>query len=196
MLMGAAAGSIKTVVKNFDDYLLRPLGESFFGFNMQFDFDPTIKGDLEIKARGVESLMANEVRSQRLLQFLQVVANPALAPFAKFTSIIREIANSMGLDPDKVCNTPEEAMRQAKIIQQQQPTPPPGQPQQAQPPGAPGAPGLSPNDLHGGGAGNIGVGAAPVPMEEQFSGTEQQPQQPTQQAQGVGQQQAPVGRIQ
>ncbi len=190
MLMGAAAGSVKTVVKNFDDYLLRPLGEAFFSFNMQFNFDPSIKGDLEIKARGTESLMANEVRSQRLLQFLQVVANPALAPFAKFTSIIREIANSMGLDPDKVCNTPEEALRQAKILQQQQPDQPP----QAQ---APNAQGLSPNDLQGGGGGNIGVGAAPVPMEDQFSGTEQQPQQPTtQQAQVNGQQQAPMGRIQ
>ena len=186
MLMGAAAGSIKTVVKNFDDYLLRPLGEAFFSFNMQFDFDADIKGDLEIKARGTESLMANEVRSQRLLQFLQVVANPALAPFAKFTSIIREIANSMGLDPDKVCNTPEEAARQAKILQHQQPPPPPaGQ--------SPQAPGLSPNDLQGGGGGTIGVGGAPVPMEGQFSGTQQQP---TQQAQAAGQQQAPVGRLQ
>jgi hypothetical protein len=190
MLIGAAAGSVKTVVKNFDDYLLRPLGEAFFSFNMQFNFDSSIKGDLEIKARGTESLMANEVRSQRLLQFLQVVANPALAPFAKFTSIIREIANSMGLDPDKVCNTPEEALRQAKILQQQQPDQPP----QAQ---APGAQGLSPNDLQGGGGGNIGVGAAPVPMEDQFSGTEQQPQQPTtQQAQVNGQQQAPMGPLQ
>ena len=188
MLMGAAAGSVKTVVKNFDDYLLRPLGEAFFSFNMQFNFDSSIKGDLEIKARGTESLMANEVRSQRLLQFLQVVANPALAPFAKFTSIIREIANSMGLDPDKVCNTPEEALRQAKLLQQQQPEQPP----QAQ---APGAQGLNPNDQTGGGGGNIGVGAAPVPMEGQFSGTEQQPQ-PTQQAQAAGQQQAPMGRLQ
>ena len=188
MLMGAAAGSIKTVVKNFDDYLLRPLGESFFSFNMQFNFDPEIKGDLEIKARGTESLMANEVRSQRLLQFLQVVSNPALAPFAKFTSIIREIANSMGLDADKVCNTPEEAMRQAKILQQQQPEQPPQAEQ------APNAQGLSPNDLQGGGGGNIGVGAAPVPMEDQFSGTEQQPN--TQQAQNAGQQQTPMGRLQ
>ena len=186
MLMGAAAGSVKTVVKNFDDYLLRPIGEAFFSFNMQFNFDPSIKGDLEIKARGTESLMANEVRSQRLLQFLQVVANPALAPFAKFTSIIREIANSMGLDPDKVCNTPEEALRQAKILQQQQPEQPP-QDQAATPQG------LNPNDQTGGGGGNIGVGAAPVPMEDQFSGTEQQP---TQQAQVNGQQQAPMGRIQ
>jgi len=157
---------------------------------MQFDFDSEIKGDLEVKARGIESLMANEVRSQRLLQFLQVVSNPALAPFAKFTTIIREIANSMGLDPDKVCNTPEEALRQAKILQQQQPTPPPGQPQQQQ---QPNAQGLSPNDLQGGGGGNIGIGAAPTPAEGQFSGTEQQP---TQQAQNAGQQQAPVGRLQ
>ncbi len=134
--------------------------------------------------------MANEVRSQRLIQFLQVVSNPALAPFAKFTSIIREIANAMGLDPDKVCNTPEEALRQAKILQQQQPE----QPAQAQAQ-ASNAQGLSPNDLQGGGGGNIGVGAAPVPMEDQFSGTEQQPQ-PTQQAQGDGQQQTPMGRLQ
>ena len=188
MLMGAAAGSIKTVVKNFDDYLLRPLGEAFYSFNMQFDFDSDVKGDLEVRARGVESLMANEVRSQRLLQFLQVVANPALAPFAKFTSIIREIANSMGLDPDKVCNTPEEAMRQAKILQQQQPQQTPAQ-QQPQPQQAPG---LSPNDLQGGGGGNIGVGAVPTPMEGQFSGTQQAPQQ----AQNTGQQQPPVGRVQ
>ena len=51
---------------------------------MQFDFDPKIKGDLEVKARGTESLMANEVRSQRLMQFLGVASNPAVAPFAKF----------------------------------------------------------------------------------------------------------------
>ena len=69
MLMNAASVSIKTVVKNLDDYLLRPLGERLFAFNMQFDFDPEIKGDLEVKARGTESLMANEVRSQRLMQF-------------------------------------------------------------------------------------------------------------------------------
>ncbi len=81
MLMNAASGSIKTVVKNLDDYLLGPLGTAFFNFNMQFDFDPSIRGDLEVNARGTESLMANEVRSQRLMQFLQIVSNPVLMPF-------------------------------------------------------------------------------------------------------------------
>jgi hypothetical protein len=83
---------------------------------MQFDFDPEIKGDLEVKARGTESLMANEVRSQRLMQFLQVSSNPALAPFAKFQYIIREIAKSLDLDPDKVTNNMNEAAIQAELM--------------------------------------------------------------------------------
>jgi hypothetical protein len=48
MLMNAASGSVKTIIKNVDDYLLAPLGKAFFSFNMQFDFDKSIKGDLEV----------------------------------------------------------------------------------------------------------------------------------------------------
>ena len=115
MLMNAAAGGTKSVIKNVDDYLLRPLGEGFFRFNMQFDFDPEIKGDLEVKARGTESLMANEVRSQRLMQFLGVASNPALAPFAKFQYVIREMQNHF-VDPDKVTNNMDEAALQAELL--------------------------------------------------------------------------------
>ena len=111
MLMNAASGGIKNVIKNVDDYLLRPLGEGLFRFNMQFNFDnKMLKGDLEVKARGTESLMANEVRSQRLMQFLQVASNQSLAPFAKFQYVIREIAKSLDLDPDKVTNNMDEAV--------------------------------------------------------------------------------------
>ena len=176
MLMNAAAGGIKTVIKNVDDYLLAPLGKAMFSFNMQFDFDPEIRGDLEVKARGTESLMANEVRSQRLMQFLQVASNPALAPFAKFPYIIREIAKSMDLDPEMVTNSMEEAALQAKLMQQN--APPAGG---EQPGGAPGV-----QDTSGAGGGNIGVGQAPVPGEQGFTGNDQggrEPQEGGQQAQ-------------
>ena len=175
MLMSAASGSIKTVIKNIDDYLLAPLGKSMFSFNMQFDFDPDIKGDLEVSAKGTESLMANEVRSQRLMQFMQIVANPALMPFAKMPYIIREIAKSMDLDPDKVTNNMEEAARQAMLLQQNQPAAAPGAaPEQ-------GAPAVA--DMTGGGGGNIGVGAAAQPGEQGFSGNAAgQPPQPPQAA--------------
>ena len=171
MLMNAASGSIKTVIKNLDDYLLGPIGQAFFNFNMQFDFDKEIKGDLEVTAKGTESLMANEVRSQRLMQFLQIASSPALMPFAKFPYIIREIAKSMDLDPEKVTNNMDEAMRQAVLLQQTQPAPAPaagGQPPQ----GVAGPPGVA--DMTGGGGGNIGVGAPPSPEMQGFSGNEQQ----------------------
>ena len=186
MLMGAAQGGIKTVVKNVDDYLLRPLGEGFFRFNMQFDFDPEIKGDLEVKARGTESLMANEVRSQRLMQFLQVASSPALAPFAKFQYVIREIATSLDLDPDKVTNNMDEAALQAEIMKGFQA--PAAGPEGAAPAGA------NPMDPTGAGGGTIGVGQTPTPGEQGFSANGQEAN--TQQPQAVGGQQPPVGGIQ
>jgi len=175
MLMNAAAGSIKTVIKNVDDYLLKPLGEGMFRFNMQFNFDKDIKGDLEVQARGTESLMANEVRSQRLMSFLQVASNPALAPFAKFPYIIREIAKSMELDPEKVTNNMDEAAVQAEILKGMQGAMPQEQPQQGQPQQAGQPPvGANPLDPTGAGGGNIGTGQAPIPNEQGFSGNDGQ----------------------
>ena len=173
MLMSAANGSIRTVIKNFDDYLLGPLGRALFHFNMQFDYDSEIKGDLEVKAEGTESLMANEVRSQRLMQFLGVVQNPILAPFAKMDYIIREIAKSMELDPDKVANSMGAAAIQAELLKQfqaqlpPQPTPP-GQPATGQPPQA-GPPGVQATDTTGSGGGQIGTGSVPTPGEPGFA---------------------------
>jgi hypothetical protein len=172
MLMGAASGSIRTVIKNLDDFLLRPLGEAMFAFNMQFDFDPELKGDLEVKARGTESFMQNEVRSQRLISFLQIVSNPTLAPFAKFPYIMREIAATMDLDVDKITNSPEEAMRQALMMQQMQKEAM-GDPAQA----------AVGQDPMGTGGGTIGTGQAPVPGEQgaPTGGGDQRPPQQQQQ---------------
>ena len=183
MLMGAASNSIRTVIKNMDDYMLRPMGESLFAFNMQFDFDPEIRGDLEVRARGTESFMKNEVRSQRLISFLQIASSPVLAPFAKFPYIMREIAATMDLDVDKVTNNPEEAFRQAILLQQMQQQIVEDNPQ-------------PPQDPTGAGGGNIGTGQAPAPGEQGFAtgggpnaGTQQQQQQAqAPQGQGGGQQ--------
>ena len=88
----------------------------------------------------------------------------------KFPYIIKEIAKSMDLDPDKVTNSMEEAALQAFLLRQNQEatgTAPPA-------PAAGGAPGVQ--DMTGGGGGNIGVGAAPVPGEQGFAGNVQQQQ--------------------
>jgi len=168
MLMVAAAQNIKAVVRNLDDYLLAPLGKALFAFNMQFSFDQMYtKGDLSVTARGTESLMRNEIRSQRLLQFMQMTANQQMAPFVKYDFILRELAASMDLDEDKIMNDPREAMIQAKMMAEIQAMMPQPDPAQAAPaPG--GAP--SPQDPTGNGNGNIAPGSAPEPGAPGFTG--------------------------
>jgi len=179
MLMGAAALSIKTVIKNIDDYLLKPLGQSLFHWNMQFNIDrPEIKGDLDIKAQGTSSLMQKEVRSQRLMTFMQTASNPSLAPFVKWHTCLKEVAKSLDIDPDQLINDPEKAAIYAHIMGMangnQQNTGNSGQ--QSPMANMGGVPaGASPTDPTGAGGGNIGTGNAPMPGEAGFSSKATQP---------------------
>ena len=178
MLLGAASLNIKTVIKNLDDFLLKPLGEAYFQWNMQFlESDLGVEGDLEVRATGTSSLMQKEVRSQRLTTFLQTVQNPAVAPFVKINKLISELAYSLDLDPDELLNDPEEAALMAQIIGMQnagqtagEEAGPTGQ-EQAGMAGAGGIP-TEPQALGatGTGGGNIGVGGVPQPGEDEFAG--------------------------
>jgi hypothetical protein len=178
MLLGAASLNIKTVIKNLDDFLLKPLGEAYFQWNMQFlESDLGVEGDLEVKATGTNSLMQKEVRSQRLTMFLQTAANPAVAPFIKINKLISELAYSLDLDPDELLNDPEEAAMMAQIIGMQNAgqatgaeAGPTGQEQAGM--GAAGGVPQQPQDLGvtGTGGGNIGTGNVPQSGEDEFAG--------------------------
>ena len=180
MLMGGASLSMKTVVKNIDDHLLKPLGEAYYQWNMQFneEMDDT-KGDLEIKPRGVAAVMQKEVRSQRLIGLLQTVSNPMLAPFIKIPNLIRELAISQDIDPDSLVNDVNEAQIYAQMLQgmmanAQQESGPDGGPAGQSQPGMAGAGGLPQQPQRDDGAspdgGPIGVGVAPVAGEAGFTG--------------------------
>ena len=179
MLLGAASLNIKTVVKNLDDFLLKPLGEAYFQWNMQFLEDKLgVVGDLEVSASGTNSLMQKEVRSQRLTMFLQTVQNPAIAPFVKMSKLISELAYSLDLDPDEILNDPEEAAIMAQIIGMQNNVGQETSSEVSAPGEGEGMGGLggtpgAPQELGttGTGGGNIGTGNVPMPGEDQFSGT-------------------------
>ena len=168
MLMEAADENIKSVIRNIDDYLLVPLGKALFAFNMQFDFDPEIQGDLDVIALGTESLMRNEVRSQKLLQFLQLTTNDIDAPFVKREYILRELAHTLDLDSDKVVNDSRAAAIQASMIKDMRGAMGGEGKPMAQAPGVQGIPGV------GGGAGPqsapVAEGAGATPDSPGFTG--------------------------
>jgi len=178
MLLGAASLNIKTVIKNIDDFLLKPLGEAYYQWNMQFfEGELDIQGDLEVRAMGTNSLMQKEVRSQRLTMFLQTAQNPAIAPFVKISKIVSELAYSLDLDPDEILNDPEEAAIMAQIIGAQNVGQGDGGTAGAagQQPGAMGGPEGAPQQptelgATGTGGGNIGTGSVPQAGESEFTG--------------------------
>jgi hypothetical protein len=185
MLMSAGNMSTKTVIKNIDDFLLKPLGEAYFQWNMQYnDKSPDIVGDLSIKPRGTAAVMQKEVRSQRLTTLLQTVANPMLAPFVKLQNLVKELAISQDIDPDELVNDMDEAQLYAKVLQglqnAQQAASPEGQPTGQQPTGMGGADSVSggpaPSDASGVGNSNIGTGNVPVAGEDGFTGNPPEPQ--------------------
>ncbi len=166
MLLQGSAQTIKTVIKNFDHYLLEPLGQGMYAWNMQFNKDlPKIRGDLDIVSRGTSSLVQKEVMSQRLIGFSQLAgSNPVMAPKVDFDYILKEFAKSLSLDPDKVINDPKKAQLQAELMATAQgggnavnqgnspDSQQPGNPSVASSNGVTGA---------GGGAGGQGVDAGP-----------------------------------
>jgi len=186
MLLGSAGLSIKTVIKNIDDHMIKPLGEAFFQWNMQFNEDnPDIVGDLEIKPRGVASVMQKEVRSQRLTALLQTVTNPMLAPFIKIPNLLKELAISQDIDPDSLVNDMNQAQIYSTMLQgvmqnvqgdqqQQSGSPQTPSPGGEQPTGmgttAATTAGTQPTDLTGSGNGTIGTGGVPTAGESQFAG--------------------------
>ena len=122
MLMGAANIALKSTIKNIDDFLIEPMIESLFHFNMEFGTNEKSKGDLRIVARGSTALVQKEVQSQRLLQFLSIVGDNA-SGVVKQTELLREIASSMDIDPDQIMKTEEqialEQQQQQQLLQAQ-----------------------------------------------------------------------------
>ena len=170
MLMSAANLNIKTVIKNFDYFLIEPLGRAYFYWNMQFNKDrPEIRGNIKIVAKGTQALMQKEVQSQRLLSLLQVAGNPNIAPFVKFDGILNDLVKALGLKSKDIVNDPTMARLYADIIgaangqngqangQQNGAAPkPPGAGSSEAPAGQ-----FTGSDTMGSGGGNIGVGSAP-----------------------------------
>lgn len=125
MLMGAANIMIKDLISNWDDGITVTFIRGMYRWNMQFNPDNTIKGDFDVKARGVASLVAREVRGQQLDNFAAQTANPMDAPYIKRDKLLRQRAEAHELSD--IVKTEEEvqqeqsggAMAQQAQLQQQ-----------------------------------------------------------------------------
>lgn len=89
MLMGAVNIVIKDLVTAWEEGVMQPFLTAMYRWNMQFNPDPEIKGDYNIKARGSSSLVAKEIRTRQLNEFALTTSNPMDAPFVKRDKLLR-----------------------------------------------------------------------------------------------------------
>lgn len=149
MLMGAAGKAIRQVIMHIDADVIKPVVQRQFIYNMRYDEDESIKGDVQVIAKGAINLAVKETTSVRRLEFLNATANPLDAEIMGKdgrAAILREVAKSLQMDTDEIVPS-----REKRALMEQFSSPAPAQPQ-----GQPAPQNLDPSGAPMGGAeGNL-----------------------------------------
>jgi hypothetical protein len=105
MLMGSAGKGIRQVVMHIDSDVIKPIVERQYVYNMRYDDDESIKGDLQIMPRGAINLANRETMNVRRIEFLNATANPAdmeiMGPDGR-AALLREVAKSLQMPTEDI----------------------------------------------------------------------------------------------
>ena len=105
MLMGAAGKGIRQVVMHIDSDIVKPIVKRQFVYNMRYDEDESIKGDVEVVAKGAINLAVKETVNIRRIEFLNATANPfdiEIIGKDGRAAILREVAKGLQMPVDEV----------------------------------------------------------------------------------------------
>lgn len=116
MLMSSASKGIKQVIGNLDRGIIERTIERLYQWDMERHPDPTIKGDLEIVARGSSALLAKEQLQVRRNEALVATNNPIdyglMGPNGR-SILLRETLRTLDLPVDQMVPDP---MRQRALM--------------------------------------------------------------------------------
>ena len=121
MLMGSAGKGIRQVVMHIDNDIIHPVVKRQFVYNMRYDPDEAIKGDVEIVPRGAINLAVKETVNIRRVEFLNATANPIdieiMGPTGR-AAILREVAKGLQMPVDEIIPSREKMSHEQKLAAQ------------------------------------------------------------------------------
>lgn len=123
MLMGSAGKGIRQVVMHIDNDIIRKIVERQFIYNMRYDDDESIKGDIRIVARGVVNLAVKETVNMRRLEFLNATGNEIdmqIVGIEGRAALLREIAKGLSMPVDDIVPSKEKLTHTLTMSAQQQ----------------------------------------------------------------------------
>jgi hypothetical protein len=124
LLMNSANVVFRRIIREFDDSMTTPNLRRLYDWNMQFNPNEELKGDMSVDARGSSVLLVREVQATNLTQMLNTWSvNPMTQPNLKIAAMMRKAAQALMISADEIILSDDEiaAMEKAKA---QQPPPP------------------------------------------------------------------------
>ena len=118
MLMGSAGKGIRQVVMHIDSDVIKPIVHRQFVYNMRYDEDESIKGDVEIMAKGAVNLAVKETVNMRRLEFLNATANEMdmqIVGAEGRAAILREVAKGLQMPVDDIIPSREKQGYQSRV---------------------------------------------------------------------------------
>lgn len=120
MMISNAGKGIKQVINNIDKDIIIPAIERLYQDNLRYNDDPDIVGDVQVVARGANSLVVKEAEAIRRNEFLQMVLNSPVASKIVGESgaaeLLRDAATNLNMNVDRVVPS----RGQTTIIEKQQ----------------------------------------------------------------------------
>lgn len=105
----------RRVVKAWDDDLTKPTVRRAYDWNMQNNPDESIKGDMQIDARGTSVLLVREIQSVHLMNVAQNWStHPELGPRVKVHDAAIKALQTLMIDPADILYDEEEADRRVE----------------------------------------------------------------------------------
>jgi hypothetical protein len=121
MLFGAADSYTRGVVFNIDNDLTKPMIRALYDWEMQYNPDMTIKGDMQVDAGGVTGLMNKEMATQKIAEVFAALGQiPGSVDYINMAEVAKEIFRGLDIVNDNIVYSDEEVQKIRAQNQQQQ----------------------------------------------------------------------------
>jgi hypothetical protein len=125
MLYNTANTVLRMRVKLYDDVVTTPHLKRYFDWMMAYSEDDSIKGDMEIDARGSTALMEKDIQNQATLNLANVTSNPRYQGLIDPKRELQVILKAFKIAPESIMMTDDEvAQAQEAQAGQEQPADP------------------------------------------------------------------------
>lgn len=110
MMFNSANVVFRRIVKAWDDEITTPTIGRFYQWNMQFNPDESVKGDMQVDARGSSVLLVKEMQSQNLIMIMNSwTQHPTIKHYIKVREGLEKVLQTMMIPPSDILEDDETA---------------------------------------------------------------------------------------